>query len=101
MKVVSIKQWNLGTYLNQSMKAFFTYLKHIKAFFAYLKPYGRRIVSLQSSKGKDEMTSKQQRMLRLGIYPGYTTPSQKNQPVIPPPVKRYGEICRLYHNKIL
>ena len=22
----------------QSMKAFFTYLKHIKAFFAYLKP---------------------------------------------------------------
>ena len=41
------------------MKAFLhMYLKHIKAFFAYLKPYGRRIARLQTSKGKDEMTSK-------------------------------------------
>ena len=54
------------------MKAYFTYLKHIRAFFVYLKLQGRRIVSLQTSKGKDEMTSKQQGMLRLGIYPGYS-----------------------------
>ena len=36
-----------------------------------------RILNLETSKGKDEMTSKQQEMLWLGIYPGYTMPGQQ------------------------
>ena len=35
-------------------------------------------MNLKTSKGKDEMTSKQQGMLWLGIYPGYTMPDQQN-----------------------